>query len=40
MAKSPLRHPLEAHHTVGELIALLAEPGRSRSTLPRDEYRR
>lgn len=36
----PLRHPLEAHHTVGELIALLAEPGRSRRALPRDEYRR
>jgi len=27
---SPLRHPLEAHHTVGELLALLMPPGRAR----------
>ncbi|HHH31169.1 MAG TPA: ArsR family transcriptional regulator [Polyangiaceae bacterium] len=27
---SPLRHPLEAHHTVGELLALLLPPERAR----------
>ena len=25
-ADVPLRHPLEAHHTVGELVSLLADP--------------
>jgi hypothetical protein len=27
----PLRHPLEAHHTVGELLDILALPDRVRS---------
>ena len=25
-ANKPLRHPLEAHHTVGELLALINRP--------------
>lgn len=34
-----LRHPLEAHHTVGELIALLSGPRRTRGASRRDESR-
>lgn len=26
----PLRHPLEAHHTVGELLRLLSKPARAK----------
>lgn len=37
--KVSLRHPLEAHHTVGELIALLAEPRRPRTAPRSDESR-
>ncbi|MEZ5142996.1 MAG: winged helix-turn-helix domain-containing protein [Acidimicrobiales bacterium] len=28
MPEVPLRHPLESHHNVGELLRLLAKPGK------------